>query len=141
MTDEPVISEELQNLLNAEFGPEIYEVEKGMLKKFVEAIDDPNPRWQEYAPPTFISAMLPNGLIRKLLAAKCSLNRYLNGGNEIEYRKPIRVGDTISVYSKLSRMREMKGQDGPSLFMIVEVTYKNQDEEVVATGRNTYIRY
>jgi hypothetical protein len=141
LSTEPVISEELQGILNKEFGPEVYEVEKGMVRKFVEAIDDPNPVWQQTAPPTFTSAMPPAELIRKLLAARCPLARYLNGGNEMEYFKAIKVGDTISVYSRLARLREMKGKEGSTLFMILEVTYKNQSGEVVAAGRHTYIRY
>jgi hypothetical protein len=49
LAGESVISEELQSLLNVELGPEVYEVEKGMLRKFAEAIDDPDPRWLEEA--------------------------------------------------------------------------------------------
>jgi acyl dehydratase len=141
LSEQPAISEEMQSLVNVEFGPEVYEIEKGMLRKFAEAIDDPNPRWLEIAPPTFASAILPNVLINKLLAAKSPLNRFLNGSNELEYYKPIKAGDTISVFSKLSRLREMKNKDGSSLFMILDVTYKNQDGEVVATGKYNYIRY
>ncbi len=141
MSETPVISEELQSLVGVEVGPEVYEIEKGFLRKFAEAIGDPNTRWKEVAPPTLPGALLPNGLINRLLAAKSSLNRFLNGGNEIEYFKPIKVGDTISVYSKLSRLREIKGKDGTSLFMILEVTYKNQLGEVVAAGKYNYIRY
>ena len=47
MSEEPIISDELQSLLNVEFGPEVYEIEKGMVRKFAEAIDDPNPLWQQ----------------------------------------------------------------------------------------------
>ena len=53
MNDEPVISKELESLLNVEFGPEVYEIEKGMVRRFAEAIDDPNPAWQQVTPPTF----------------------------------------------------------------------------------------
>lgn len=141
MVDEPVISEELQSLLNVEFGPEVYEVEKGFLRKFAEAIDDPNPRWQKEAPPTFPAALVPTGLLHRLFNAKCPLQRILNGASELEYFQPIRVGDVISVKGSLTRLRQMEGKEGRTLFMITDVTFTNQRGEVVVKGKNTYVKY
>jgi hypothetical protein len=141
LSEEPIISEELEKLLNVEFGPEVYEIEKGMVRKFAEAIDDPNPAWQKIASPTFPAALVPTELLRKLLAAKCPLTRYLNGGNELEYYQAINVGEVISVTARLINLRKREGKEGRLLFMIVEITYKNQKGEVVAKGRDTYIRY
>ena len=141
MAEESVITKEMEGLLNVEFGPEVYEIEKGMVKKFAEAIDDPNPAWQEAAPPTFPAALIPTELLHILFNAECSLTRLLNGSSELEYLQPIRVGDVISVTAKLTRMRQVNGKDGPSLFLFTEVTYTNQDGEVAARGKNTYIRY
>lgn len=141
MTEEPVISEELQAMLHVEFGPEVYEVEKGMVRKFAEAIDDPNPRWQRETPPTFPAALVPAEMMKKLFSAKSSLTRFLNGGSELEYLQPIKPGDVISVTARLDKMRKMEGKDGTTLFLIVAVTYTNQGGEVVARERNTFIRY
>ena len=141
MNDEPVISPELESLLNVEFGPEVYEIEKGMLKKFAEAIEDPNPKWLEEAPPTFAAALVPAELTHKLFNAPGPLKRLLNGSSELEYLKPIKTGDVISVTSKLTRLRQVAGKDGPTLFMFTEVTFTNQRGEVVIKGKNTYIKY
>lgn len=141
MSDEPLISEELESLLNVEFGPEVYEIEKGMLKKFAEAIDDPNPLWQQQAPPTFPAALVPTGFMHRLFNAKTPLTRLLNGASELEYLHPIKVGDVISVTGRLTRLRQMAGKEGPSLFMFTEVTYTNQRGEVAVKGKNTYIKY
>ena len=141
MSEETVISEELESLLNVEFGPEVYEIEKGMVGKFAEAIDDPNPLWRQVAPPTFPAALIPGELLHRLLEARCPLTRYLNGANELEYYQPIKVGDVISVTASLSKLRQLEGKEGRTLFMIMDITYKNQRGEVVAKGRNTYIRY
>jgi len=141
LIEEPVISAELENLLNVEFSPEVYEIEKGMVRKFAEAIDDPNPLWQRIAPPTFPAALIPSELLHRMVTAKCPLTRFLNGGNELEYYQAIRVGDVISVTARLDRLRKMEGKEGKTLFMIMEITYKNQRGELVAKGRNTYIRY
>ena len=141
MAGESVISEELNSLINVEFGPEAYEIEKGMVRKFVEAIDDPNPRWQAETPPTFPAAIVPKALLNKLFNADIPLKRLLNGTSELEYIKPIRVGDVVSVTAKLTRLRQVQGTEGPTLFMFTEMTYTNQRGEVVVKGKNTYIKY
>ena len=136
-----VITEELNSLLNVDFGPEVYEIERGMLKKFAEAIDDPDPRWMEEAPPTFPAALVPKTLLHKLFNADIPLKRLLNGASELEYFKPIKPGDVISVMARLTRLRQMPGAAGPTLFMFTDVTYTNQRGEVVVKGKNTYIKY
>ncbi len=141
MSDELVISEELQSLLNVPFGPEVYEIEKSMVKKFVDAIDDTDSRWQEVTPPTFPAALVPTELIHRLFNAESPLKRVLNGSSDLEYLQPIRVGDVISVTATLTRLRQMPGAEGPTLFMFTEMTYTNQRGEVVVKGKNTYIRY
>ena len=141
MSEAPIITDELQSLLNVEFGPEVYEIEKGMVRKFAQAIDDPNPLWQKVAPPTFPAALRLEELHDKLLTAKCPLSRVLNGGSELEYYQTINIGDVISVTGKLTSLRRREGKMGKMLFMVVELTYKNQRGEVVAKGRNTSIRY
>lgn len=141
MVDESVISEELQSLLNVELGPEVYEIEKGFLRKFAEAIDDPNPRWREVAPPTLPAALVPTELLHRLCNASCPLKRILNGASELEYFHPIKLGDVISVKGSLTRLRQMEGKEGRTLFMIMDVTYTNQRGEVVVKGKNTYIKY
>ncbi len=141
MNDEPVISEELQNMLNVDFGPEVYEIERGMVRKFAEAVDDTNPAWQDAAPPTFAAALVPTGLLHRLFNARTSLTRLLNGASELEYLQPINVGDVISVTGRLTRLRQVEGKEGPTLFMFTEVTYNNQRGEVAVKGKNTYIKH
>jgi hypothetical protein len=138
---ESVVTAELNSLLNVDFGPEVYEIERGMLKKFAEAIDDPNPRWLEEAPPTFPAALVPGALLHRLFNADIPLKRLLNGASELEYFQPIKAGDVIAVTARLTRLRQMPGAAGPTLFMFTETTYTNQRGEVVVKGKNTYIKY
>jgi hypothetical protein len=69
------------------------------------------------------------------------MKRLLNGTSDLEYIHPIKIGDTISVTGKLTRLRQVAGQDGPTLFMFTEVTWTNQRGEVAVKGKNTYIKY
>ncbi len=43
--------EELKSKIGVEWPPLVYEIEKGMLRRFAQAVGDPNPLWQdeEYA--------------------------------------------------------------------------------------------
>jgi hypothetical protein len=141
LSEEPVISEELESLLNVDFGPDVYEIEKGLVRNFVEAIDDPNPAWQEVTPPTFPAALVPTSLLHRVLNAKTPLTRRLNGSSAREYLQPIKVGDVISVSGRLTRMRQVAGKDGTTLFLFTEVTWTNQRGEVAVRGKNTYIKY
>ena len=141
MNEEAVISEELESLLNVEFGPDVYEIEKGMVRKFANAIGDDNPAWNELTPPTFPAALVPTSLIHRLFNAKTPLQRLLNGSSKLEYLRPIKIGDTISVTAKLTRLRQVPGQEGPTLFMFTEITWVNQRGEVAVKGKNAYIKY
>ncbi len=141
MSEASAITPELEALLNVDFGPDVYEIEKGMLRRFAEAIDDPNPKWLKQAPPTFPAALVPTGLLHRLFNVDIPLKRLLNGASELEYFHPIAAGDTISVTARLTRLRQMAGKEGPSLFMFTEVTYINQRGEVAVRGKNTYIKY
>ena len=141
MGEESVITDELKSLMDVEFGPEVYEVEKWWLKKFAEAIDDPNPKWKEIAPPTFTTGFILEELPKAILTPKCPLAYVLNGGNELEYFQPIRLGDTITVTGKITDMREREGHLGKMLIIYSEEIYTNQRGKVVAKCRNTNIRY
>ena len=141
MSEDSLITDDLRNLLNVEFGPKVYEIERGMVRKFVEAIDDPNPAWEEVAPPTFPTVLRLDEFFNKLWTVKCPCSHRLNGGSELEYYQKIKVGDVISVIGKLIDIQERTGKIGKMLFMILEITYINQEREMVARGRNTFIRY
>ena len=141
MSEESVITDEMKKLIGVELGSEVYDVEKWWVRKFAEAIDDPNPRWQEIAPPTFATALICDELDNAIMTLNGPLTRGLNGGNELEYFQPIRIGDTISVTGKIVNMRERAGRLGKMLIIYSELTYTNQKGEVAAKCRNTSIRY
>jgi len=136
-----VINEELKDLINVEFGPVVYHVEKWWLKKFAEAIDDPNPNWGEVAPPTFTTALRLEDLFNAIHKTKCPLERSVNGGNEMEYFLPMLLGDIITVTGRIVGMRKREGRLGGMLIIDSEETYTNQQGELVAKCRNTNIRY
>lgn len=142
IVESPVISE-LKSLIGVELKTHHFEVEKGHLRRFAEAIGDPNPEWQTKAPPTFLFIIGPHEVNEQInpILDKSDLRRRLNAGNELDYYKPIMVGDIISYYGKLVDFYEKEGKSGKMLFTISEVIYKNQKGEVVGKGQFTFIRY
>ena len=152
MAEESVITEDFKKLLGIAAEPEVFEVEKGHIKRFAEAIGDPNPLWSDeayaaksrygkiVAPPTFL---VDAGIIKtadKLMAAECPLPSFLNGGTELEFYRPIEVGDKITTVAKVVDLQEKTGQSGKLLFIILEITYTNQRGELVTKCRETFIR-
>jgi len=135
-------------MIGKEVGHRVTEIEKGAIKKFARAIDDPNPLWQdeEYAkrtkwggiiaPPTFIAYCKT-----ELPQLNLPLKRLLHGEDEIEYYLPIRPGDVISSVCKIVDIYEKKGKSGPMIFTVLETTHTNQAGQLVARNRISIIAY
>jgi acyl dehydratase len=113
-------------------------VEAGHLKRFAEAIGDPNPRWLQEAPPTFLVALAPPSM--HLPEAEEYGRGWLNGGNRFEYLAPVKVGDRITATGRVADVYEKAGSSGNMLFIIFETDYVNQDRETVARVTGTAIR-
>ena len=126
------------------------DVEKGHVRRFAEAVGDANPLWSDeaaarmtryggiIAPPTFLRSLrveLPQPPF------EIPFTRVLDGGSEWEHFEPVRVGDRITAVVRIADIYERGGRMGTMLFVIAETTYTNQLGEVVATQRNTGIRY
>ena len=152
---EDLITPELKKWIGTEteLGSEL--VEAGAIKKFADAIKDPNPLWRdkEYAgktpyqgiiaPPTFIHCLRSVGYANiRPQPMPWKKTSGLNGGNEFEYFESIRPGDVITGKAKLVDIfaRQTRGL-GPMIFNVVEMTYTNQKGEVVAKQRSTGITY
>jgi N-terminal half of MaoC dehydratase len=113
-------------------------VEAGHLKRFADAIGDPNPRWRSEAPPTFLVALSPVSM--HLAEAEEYGKGWLNGGNRFEYLEPVRVGDRITATGRIADVYEKSGSSGNLLFIIFETDYVNQEGRTVARLRGTAIR-
>ncbi len=113
-------------------------VEAGHLKRFAEAIGDPNPRWVGEAPPTYLVALIPVSI--HLAEAEEYGKGWLNGGNRFEYMEPVKVGDRITATGKVADVYEKTGSSGSLLFIIFETEYVNQHGRTVARLRGTSIR-
>ena len=151
MTNEDLVLDEFKKLVGQQMEPEVWEAGREHIKWFAQAIGDPNPLWQDkayasksrykniIAPPLFL---IDSGLVT-LVGRLVDMAPHLaniNGGTEIDYFRPIEAGDTITTVAKLADAQLKKGKTGSLIFLVFEVTYTNQREELVAILRNTFIR-
>ncbi len=130
--------------------PRTYEVERGAIRRFAEAIGDANPLFnneQEARKSRYSGMIAPPTFCRSMMAAfpevKIDIpgNRGLDGGSDWEYFEPIRPGDRITVQCKIADIRESAGRLGAMVFTTIETSYTNQFGQVVALQRSTSIRY
>ncbi len=152
MADESVISEEMKKMIGVEVEPEVLEVEKGHIRRFAEAVGDPNPIYKDeafarkskygkiIAPPTFLQDMATHKVASKLLDMPCPLTNVLNAGAEVESYKPMMVGEVLTTRGKVVDIYEKQGKSGKLLFINFETTFTNQRGELVAKGRLTLIK-
>lgn len=153
MTEE-LITKAIKDLIGKESEPVTIEVERGHIKRFAEAIEDFNPLYLEerqarkskyggvIAPPTFIMAICDLAWMdASIINIDSPAKKIFNGGNEIELYEPLRVGDRITVTSRLIDALVKEGKLGKMLFLTWDFTYTNQLGEVVAKSHNTMIRY
>ena len=145
------LAQEFTKLVGVEAEPEVWEVEKGHIRRFAEAIGDPNPIYRDeayaaqtryggiIAPPQFL---IDAGLVKLVdrLVDMCPDKANINGGTDLEFYHPMRPGDTITTVAKLAEVKERKGKSGEMIFLTVEVTYTNQKGDLVTLCRNTFIR-
>ena len=145
------LTEEMrQRAIGLKGTPVVFEVEKGHIRKFAEAIEDPNPLWNDevvagksrygglIAPPTFLRATevpVPE------FPFDVPYQRLLDGGSEWEYFQPVRPGDVITAVAEVADLSEREGKLGTMLFVTLSITYANQSGQVVAVQRSTLIRY
>lgn len=148
----PLDIEDLRSsYIGQESAPAVTYIEPGHIKAFADAIDDPNALWNDeaaarrsrfgglIAPPTFLRAARTERVQQEVL--DLALTRILDGGSEWEYFEPLRAGDRITAISRIVDLFDRSGKLGQMVFIITETSYTNQLDELVATQKNTLIRY
>jgi len=124
-------------LVGAESEPATFEVEKGAIVKFAEAIGDPHSDYREgiAAPPTFPTTfrMAMPGL------AELDPARFLHGEQEYAYARPIRAGDRITCVARIASVTEKETRVGKAIFVVAEIDGRDEQGEPVFTGRSTLL--
>lgn len=83
----------------------------------------------------------PNKHFSILGVAGPELKYQVNGGVEVVYGQPMRVGDVITSSTHIAELSEREGRLGLMLFTTTETVLTNQDDAEVRRERMTIIRY
>ena len=132
------VIDRIRTRIGVEGPPVTATVEAGHVRRFAEAIGDPNPRWTREAPPTFLVALAAAS--NHLDDAEDFGQGWLNGGNRFEYLVPVMVGDQVTARSHVADVYDKAGSSGDMLFIVFETNYTNQRGDLVARLRGTVIR-
>jgi acyl dehydratase len=155
MSGDSLITAEMRGLIGIETPPYVVEVEKGDLRRFAEATGETSPLYTdgEWAKRTRYGSAIPPPTFfcpDPIIAAKLTgLKRpwpfkySIDGGSEWEFGRPVRVGDTLRLTSRVADLYEKQGsqQMGRMLFTVIEVHCVNQRDELVGVARGTAIVY
>ncbi|MBM4254337.1 MAG: MaoC family dehydratase [Deltaproteobacteria bacterium] len=163
MEAQSLITDEIRAWIGRETPPWTIEVTALDVKRFAVATDDPNPLYLDeerarnshyggrIAPPLFYMAPLtnpvpetelrPDGLPYegKFPIPPTPLPRLMDGGTEIEFFLPIRVGDTLTGRCKITDIYQKDGRTGPLIFVVRETTFINQKGELVVIEKGASI--
>jgi len=126
-----------------------FEVEKGAIRAFANAIGDDNPLYHDeayarargfaslVAPPTFPATFrMPKPPVLESL----ELRRTLHGEQEFTYTRPIVAGDILRCVNVLTDIYEREGkQGGKMVFFILETRGEDLEGNLVFTSKTTII--
>jgi hydroxyacyl-ACP dehydratase HTD2-like protein with hotdog domain len=163
MAQQSLLTDEIRSWIGRETSPWTIEVSRLDVQRFAVATDDLNPLYLDeakakqspyeglIAPPLFYMAPLtepkpeselrPDGLPYegKFPIPPTPLPRLMDGGTEIEFFHPIRVGDVLTGHSKIVDIYQKEGRSGPLIFVVRETTFTNQRGEVVLIEKGASI--
>jgi acyl dehydratase len=155
VTQNAVITDAMRRVIGVESQPYTFEVEKGDIVRYAQAIGEVNPlfmtepaaRKMRYggiiAPPTYLIVMrfIESQVANQRALLQIPYRRSLDGGSDWTYLEPIRPGDRLTATAKIAELYERDGSRGHMFFVVTEITYVNQFGEVVVRQRDTAIYY
>ena len=138
-----------KSLIGRESEPILHEVEKGAIRRFVDALGDPNPIYVDeeaaraagyralVAPPTFPAVLAMNERFRHSL--DLGTRSLLHGEQQIEYGRPILAGDRLTVVSRVADVQERAGSRGPMDILVLEDEGRDPQGALVFRTRSTLV--
>jgi acyl dehydratase len=151
--DEQLISH-LEKKAGEPLPPIVYNIEPGMIKRFIRATGDANPAWQDedcsweslgngcngiVAPPGFALTLGFIQVVESLISGFSPA--VLHGSTELESLQPVRAGDVITVYPKITAVRQRQGKSGLTVFLGLDLVCSNQRREAAARCSQMLILY
>jgi len=99
----------------------------------------PDPLESLWADPDADGAGGNEGVFFGLPPIVTPLKRLLNGGNEIEFYKNLRLGEYCIVTAKYADILVKESKGSPLLLVTIQSTFRNDSDEVLLINRQTLI--
>jgi acyl dehydratase len=138
-----------RTLIGRESEPTVVEIEKGGIRRFADALGDPNPLALDeaaaraaghaglVAPPTFAVTLGWSERFRHSL--DLGTRSVLHGEQSFEYARPIVAGDRLTIRSKVADVQERAGASGPMDVIVIEDEGRDDKGALVFKARATMI--
>ena len=138
-----------KSLIGRESEPAVHQVERGAVLRFAEALGDPNPIYFDeeaaraagypalVAPPTFPVALTINERFRHSL--DLGTRSLLHGEQQVEYGRPLVVGDRVTVTTRVADVQERAGASGPMDILVLEDEGRDAQGALVFRTRATLV--
>jgi acyl dehydratase len=138
-----------KSLIGRESEPVVLDVEKSAIRRFAEALGDPNPVYADegaaksagypgiVAPPTFATTLVVNDRFRHSL--DLGTRNVLHGEQVIETVRPLVAGERLTVKSRVADVQERTGPSGTMDFLVIEDEGRDERGELAFRTRETLI--
>lgn len=135
-------------LIGRASAPLVLDVERGHVRRFAEAIGDDDPVYRDEAaaraaghpripaPPTFAIALRPNDARQGI---DIDWSKLLHGEQELELRRPLYVGDRLTLVQTIVDVYEKQGRAGAMDFLVLETVARAEDGAEVFVTRSTVV--
>ncbi|HEY7958399.1 MAG: MaoC family dehydratase N-terminal domain-containing protein [Polyangia bacterium] len=128
--------------------PVTYDVERGHIRRFVEAVGDDNPIYVDEAaaraagftaipaPPTFATALRPRDPRDGI---EIDWRKLLHGEQEFSFRRPILAGDRVTVVQRIAEATVKHARSGELDLMVLITTGTDARGEELFTARSVVV--
>jgi acyl dehydratase len=135
-------------LVGRESPPRVYDVERGNIRRFVEAVGDPDPIYVDEeaarraghpripAPPTFATTLRANDPRE---GVDIDFRKLLHGEQEFRYERPLYAGDHLTVVGRIAEAYVKEGKAGVMDFLVTETRGTDESGALVFTARSTAV--
>lgn len=125
-----------RDLIGRESEVVLFEVERGAIRKFAEAVQDQTPECLrgDVAPPTF-----PTTFRMTIPGLTYDLARVLHGAQEYRYERPLRAGDRVRCRVRVADVYRRQGRLGEMTFLILAMEGTDESGRPVFTATTTAI--
>jgi len=124
------------DLIGRESETVLFEVERGAIQKFADAVQDQTPECVrgDLAPPTF-----PTTFRMTIPGLTFDLARVLHGAQEYRYERPLRAGDRVHCRVRVADVYQRKGRLGEMTFLILVMDGSDDSGNRIFSGTTTAI--